>query len=577
MFRSDAQTQIDVINDDYAGTNADQALWAGASGFYPGLNPGSVDVEFCIATVNHPAGGDPEVLEGNPLVTIGANGSNFGANFPEQDATYAGYMNFIIKDIGSGLLGYSPLNGSIANGAAVVMNTICYGTGSGCAGYTPSGTYNLGRTVTHELGHFYNLNHTFIADSQAAGYVYNCAPADGDSLADTPKVSGSTYGTPANGSVDGCVAGEKALTMNYMDYVNDASMYMFTPDQATRVEAYFASVSGDWKANVITCNVPSGPEISFANGGQTINETTSCVYTDVTIDVNIGEAPSATANVTISTSGAATNNVDYQIIGGNLTFPMGSSASQSFILRIYNDGFVETNETLTLDMVVNANGGNAVITTIPNFQQNTITIISDNVVPNALTMNTIFSLDNPDNTSGLGAINADGNSTWGFYNSGINVAGVIEPNFLGSRAVTADGTTDDYIITPEFTIPAGVTSLSLEHALVSANGSQNYELYFTTNTANTAGVQAGTLLSSGAATAYTGASTTLEVINLDAFIVGIAGQTGSLVLRHTEAANNNGYLFWDTITLTAATVTAVQTTVNVVVQTPLVSTGVIYT
>ncbi len=250
-----AQTQIDVINEDYTGTNADQAaLWPAASAFYPGLTPGAMDVQFCIATKNHPAGADPEVLEGSPLVTIGTNGSNFTPNFPETDATYSGYMNFIIKDIGAGLLGYSPLAGSISAGHAVVMNLNCYGTGSGCPGVAaPAAPFNLGRTVTHELGHFYNLNHTFIADGDSS----QCAQPDGDGIADTPKVSSSTYNCPADGSVNGCVAGEKALTMNYMDYVNDACMYMFTPDQATVVEAYWASVAGDWAIDKIDCQGPT--------------------------------------------------------------------------------------------------------------------------------------------------------------------------------------------------------------------------------------------------------------------------------------------------------------------------------
>ena len=246
-----AQTQIDVINEDYAGTNADQAsLWPAASGFYPGLTPGSVDVKFCIATKNHPAGADPEVLEGSPLVTIGANGSDFGTVFPERDATYAGYMNFIIRQLGQNDLGYSPKGGSITSGGAVVMNTNCYGTGAGCAGIAvPDSRFNLGRTVTHELGHFYNLGHTFISPTNTS-----CIPADGDGVADTPKVAVPTYNNPANGSVVGCVTGEYSLTMNYMDYVNDRSMYMFTPDQATIIEAYFDFLAGDWAVDKIDCN-----------------------------------------------------------------------------------------------------------------------------------------------------------------------------------------------------------------------------------------------------------------------------------------------------------------------------------
>ena len=278
-----AQTQIDVINEDYTATNPDQSQWAAASTYYPGLVPGSVDVKFCIATKNHPATGDPEVLEGSPLITIGANGSAFGS-WPEADSRYAGYMNFIVKDAGAGTLGYSPLNGSIAAGNAVVMNFTCFGTGAGCPGITPTAPYNLGRTVTHELGHFYNLNHTFIVDGGTS-----CAPADGDGIADTPKVAGSTYGCPANGSVNGCVAGEKSLTMNYMDYVNDACMYMFTPGQATVMEAYFASVAGDWKTNVLDC---TGPTFNISSGDlgncgadtavTTVNFTTENGFNEVT-------------------------------------------------------------------------------------------------------------------------------------------------------------------------------------------------------------------------------------------------------------------------------------------------------
>ena len=347
-----AQTQIDVITNDYAGTNADQAPnWPAASAFYPGLVPGTVDVQFCIATKNHPATGDPEVTEGNPLVTIGANGSNFG-NWPEADARYAGYMNFIIKDAGAGILGYSPLGGSIAAGNAVVMSYTSYGTGAGCIGSNgtpdviPSSTYNLGRTVTHELGHFYTLNHTFMADSQQPGYVYNCTGADGDGYADTPKVSGSTYGTPANGSVAGCVAGTFSLTMNYMDYVNDSAMYMFTPDQATAVEAYFDSVAGDWNTNVLEC---VGPVISFGSSTLSIDEGTDCTYTDILIPVNIAGVPNVTATVDVTVTGGTANGADYLLMNNTgLSFVANANAPENITLRLYNDGFVESSETIVL-------------------------------------------------------------------------------------------------------------------------------------------------------------------------------------------------------------------------------------
>ena len=381
-----AQTQIDVINADYTATNADISLWGTASEFYPGLNPGSVDVEFCIATLNHPTIGDPEVVNGSPLVTIGTNGSNFGS-FPETDARYAGYMNFIIKDIGSGTLGYSPLAGNIATGSAVVMNTICYGTGDGCAGITPQAPYNLGRTVTHELGHFYNLEHTFIEDGGTS-----CEPADGDGLADTPKVAGSSYSCPTDGTVAGCDRGENSLTMNYMDYVNDACMYMFTPDQATRMEAYFATVASDWKQNVIECNIPDSPEISFTNSTQTVNEDTDCSYTDyiVPVEIEIGASASATVTFNVNGSSTAANNIDYELVNTTVTFATGSTVPQNLTIRIFNDGFVEGDETIDIDLSLSTSG-DAYLDT--NADSIIITISDDDMAPTVSSTVTVFSDD----------------------------------------------------------------------------------------------------------------------------------------------------------------------------------------
>ena len=241
-FRSFAQTQIDVINADYNASNSDLSNWAAASSFYPGVNIGDLDVQFVIANQNHPVG------TGIPNGTVAVT---FGTDFlggADSDATWAGYMNFVIRDEGASILGYSPLAGSPAAGETVVMNTFCYGTGAGCSGYVPQAPFNLGRTVTHELGHFFNLDHTFASTS--------CSPAgascttEGDRVCDTPRLTTETYGCPANGSVAACGT-LKSLTMNYMDYVDDPCMYMFTAGQATRALAYINTILGEFKANVL--------------------------------------------------------------------------------------------------------------------------------------------------------------------------------------------------------------------------------------------------------------------------------------------------------------------------------------
>ena len=142
-------------------------------------------------------------------------------------------MNFLVKDIGGGVLGYSPLGGNINAGQSVVINLGAFGSGAGCpdSGIVPGAPYNLGRTVTHELGHFYNLQHPFSG---------SCATDDG--ITDTPNISDANYGCPNPGTVAGCEDGEFALTMSYMDYGNDSCLYMFSEGQTNVVDDYVSGV-----------------------------------------------------------------------------------------------------------------------------------------------------------------------------------------------------------------------------------------------------------------------------------------------------------------------------------------------
>jgi len=319
-----AQSQIDVINADYTGTNADQSQLAAASVFYPGVVPGVADVEFCIATMNHPAGSG--LVEGEKAVTIGSQSGAYAT--ADTNATWGGYMNFVIKNIGAGLLGYSPLSGSIANGDSVVMNLAAYGTGAGCSGYVPGAPFNLGRTVTHELGHFYNLDHTF-----------NGGCGAGDSEADTPAVASESYNCPAAGSVAGCVGGEKALTMNYMDYVDDACMYMFTAGQITRVEAYWATVTSDFKVGVADCN----PGFSLTANNDPVSV---CAPTDGVFNMTF----TTTAGYSDNTAFSATAGVP---AGATIAFsPTSMNADGNFTMTVGNIAAVTPGDyTITIDAV----------------------------------------------------------------------------------------------------------------------------------------------------------------------------------------------------------------------------------
>jgi len=228
-----ARDQIRILNEDFLSLNDDISNWDTASSNYPGVNLGAIDVQFVLATQNHPSGVDPDIVEGGPAVTV-------GNAVQDSDSRWAGYQNFLVYNLGGGILGYSPLGGRPSRGDSVVQTNTAFGSGTGCPGFRPGAPYNLGRTVTHELGHHYNLYHTFDGCGQ------------GDRVDDTPAVSSPSYGCPSPGSVSSCVSSERSLTMNFMDYTNDACMYMFTEGQAIRMNAYINTIKDDWKDDVLS-------------------------------------------------------------------------------------------------------------------------------------------------------------------------------------------------------------------------------------------------------------------------------------------------------------------------------------
>ena len=230
-----AQNQIDILNADFKAINSDIVLWTPTvSALYPGTNLGSFNVEFVLATLNHPT--NTGINNGQVAVTFG---TNFLAG-SDNDDQWKGYMNIVVRVAGG--LGYSPLGGSPNDGGTVVINYDAFGSGLGCTDYTPQGDYNLGRTLSHEIGHFFNLDHTFGSDE--------CLISNTDHVDDTPQCRGSG-GCPVIGSVLGCIVGQKSLTMNYMDYTDDACMFMFTAGQVQRMRAYYNTIASEFSTNVL--------------------------------------------------------------------------------------------------------------------------------------------------------------------------------------------------------------------------------------------------------------------------------------------------------------------------------------
>ncbi|MGB2316741.1 MAG: proprotein convertase P-domain-containing protein, partial [Flavobacteriaceae bacterium] len=322
-----AQNQIDILNGDYTATNPDATLWNVASGFYPGVNHGVANIKFCIATSNHPENTDDDLVEGGPAVTIGYDFQYNPVNGFAQDPLWAGYMNFLIRDIGGGLLGFSPLGGSIANGNAVTMNLGAFGSGAGCpdSGIVPGAPYDLGRTTTHELGHFFNLSHP---------WTNNCVSDDG--IADTPNIDGPNYGCPNPGTVDACEDGEFALTMSYMDYGNDACLYMFSEGQTDVVDAYVATLEAQFKPNTVPVCVET-PIYTITDG--TIETCNGIFYDSGGADNNYSDSENYTFTICPDTEG--------QVI--QLDFTSFEIQANTDILSIYNADNADDPATLIGD------------------------------------------------------------------------------------------------------------------------------------------------------------------------------------------------------------------------------------
>lgn len=227
-------SQIDVLNKDFRRLNVDaNNTWQQAA---------DTGIEFCLATV------DPSGKSTTGITRTYTNASSFASNGDLIKYTSKGgkdawpsenYLNIWVGDITGTVLGYAQFPGGKSETDGVVIDYKVFGKGPDV---TPG--FNLGRTTTHEVGHWLNLKHIWGSS--------DCMTDD--LVSDTPKSDAPNYGCAKGhwscGSLD--------MVENYMDYSDDTCINLFTAGQKIRMQALFAT--GGFRQNIMKsngCGIPN--------------------------------------------------------------------------------------------------------------------------------------------------------------------------------------------------------------------------------------------------------------------------------------------------------------------------------
>ncbi|NOS91349.1 MAG: T9SS type A sorting domain-containing protein [Cyclobacteriaceae bacterium] len=225
---SEAQilSQLKVLNNDFNRQNADQTNTPTL--FQPVA--GSMDIEFVLAKQ------DPDGLPTTGIVRVKGSKTSWvlNDNYTLKSQSYwpaEQYLNIWVTNL-TDYLGFaqspvSPLagleeasNDRLTDG--VVVNYRVFGSIDDGA-FSLKTQYNKGRTLTHEMGHFFGLRHIW-------GDVSSCSGTD--YVADTPVQSSSTSGCPVHPQTS---CSTTKMFQNYLDYTDDACMNLFTQGQADRM------------------------------------------------------------------------------------------------------------------------------------------------------------------------------------------------------------------------------------------------------------------------------------------------------------------------------------------------------
>lgn len=260
-----------------------------------------------------------------------------------------GFLNIYIAPLTGGLLGQAYLG---FPESVVLDESVGSVESPGTAG-----GYNRGRTLTHELGHNFTFNHTFNS-SNCGDYLWNDVPAQyvnnrGANIYEWPAGSGNFWGRDGENS---CISstGKGDQFMNYMDYVYDDQMRMFSSEQS--LEGYAWAASRTWAEVVSGVNTQVTSSVSYATSNDGFR-----------VDVSFGEQVTGfTQDDLVITNGTVTN------------FNGADGTNFSFDVEAIVDGEVKVS--------IAENSCTGVVSGDYNFGSNEVVVIVDRAVPIAGTL-----------------------------------------------------------------------------------------------------------------------------------------------------------------------------------------------
>lgn len=347
---SDAQveSQITVLNEDFR-------KMLGSNGYNTNPDGADVEIEFKLALEDpngNPTNGIDRVNFGQPLWSIEDIESTV------KPATYwnpSQYLNmWTVAFSNSNDLGYAQFpdasglpglatNGGNANTDGVVSGYNVFGSKNHPDGSTFSldKTYNQGRTMTHEVGHFLGLRH-----------IWGDATCGDDYCDDTPVHNKANYGCPQ--TILDCNSVGFEMVQNYMDYTDDSCMNIFTVDQKDRITVIMNSAAR--RSSLKTSTKATAPTL-FANDVEVKIEASN--YVIDTQNAVCNTPPASNKQVALynrGTSSLTSVSLNYNINGGanqSYTWTGSLALNESAIVSLPNS--IDYG-TLSVS-VVTANGG----------------------------------------------------------------------------------------------------------------------------------------------------------------------------------------------------------------------------